>query len=293
MKSNKSNNKVNRGMNHAMNDERLIKNKILLLNISIVAVMILSVLASVFYQTDRFYTHFFYIPIAMSAIWRPKWTIPLGIAFSFYHILLEMVIKSQFTLSIMIRSAIILLIALILNNIWKRELNYQAQINNLTYKSSHDALTKVYNWGYFQWLLGTGLRLPVVIIVIDIDGLKKVNDQYGHPAGDLHIIASAKILKRSLRFGDTLARLGGDEFGILAQSCTEEGAKEILARIEALVEQYNVKQQLGYPLSLSMGYESNRGGSTLDETLKRADQKMYENKRRKYEVANETIKGSL
>ena len=273
--------------------ERSYKKEILLIKIAVISVIFFSVMASVFYKSDRLYTHFFYIPIAMSAIWRPKWTVPLGIFFSLYHILIEISIKSEVSYSIFIRAMIILLISIILNEIWKKELRYQIEINTLTYKSCHDALTKVYNRGYFQWLLGTKLKLPIVIMVIDIDGLKRVNDHFGHPAGDEQIISTAEILGKSLRFGDTLARLGGDEFGILAQSCSEEGALDIMMRVDTLVEQYNQDQSAERWLSLSIGYESDEKGTMLNETLKKADQKMYENKRRKYEVANETIQKNL
>ncbi len=264
-----------------------------ILKLTIVIVLSISVVASILYNTDRLYTHFFYVPIAMSSIWRPKWTIPLGICFSIYHIFLEAIVKTQFTFDIIIRAIIILLISIILNEIWKKELNYQSQISTLTYKSCHDSLTKLFNRGYFQWLLSTDLKLPLVLMVIDIDGLKKINDHLGHPAGDEQIIATAQVLTHSLRQGDTLARLGGDEFGIIAQSCTEEGALEIMMRIESLVEKHNRDKNVNQWLSLSVGYESNTSGTCINETLIIADQKMYENKRRKYEVANETVQKNI
>lgn len=260
---------------------------------TILITMYLAASMAYLFNTDRVYTHLFYVPIVMSAIWLPKMTMFIGIGFAFYHIFIEFSWGGGITASVLSRSTIIVVISFILNDIWKRELNYQKQIKTLAYASNHDALTKLFNRGYFDMTIETDLKYPVTVFIIDIDGLKHINDHFGHSAGDDQIIATSAILHQSLRVGDTLARIGGDEFGIIAQSCGDEGAVDILMRVEKQLTLYNETLDTSRWLSISIGYKVNDGSESIHDTVLEADRVMYEIKRRKVAVVGEIIKRSV
>lgn len=253
---------------------------------AMVVTVIFSGFISIFWGTAQLYTHLFYIPIAMSAIWMPRRTILIGLGLSFYHIFLAVISGIAITYIIVFRSIIIIIISIILNQIWKVELSYQSQINALCYESTHDTMTKLYNKAYFNSILESNLNYPVTIIVIDIDKLKSINDKFGHTAGDEHIVGTSTVLQNSLRHGDVLARLGGDEFGIIAQSCGEAGALNIVLRIESQLSTYNSTVDPLRLLSISIGYSVNNGLENLLETFQIADREMYKSKREKHETYN-------
>lgn len=243
-----------------------------------------------FFKTDRVYTHLFYVPIAMSAIWMPKKTLLIGVFFAFYHILLELAYHTDLSPSVICRSLVIVLITIILNEVWKIETNYQTRLHTLTYMSHHDEMTHIYNRAYFDLILASELNYPITILIVDVDGLKKINDKFGHGVGDEHILAASYTLQRSIRFGDILARIGGDEFAIIAQACGNECALDIILRIEKQLNEYNIKIETSKRLSLSVGYKTNMGTEPIFKTIDIADQNMYAVKKRKYEGTMETAK---
>ncbi len=148
----------------------------------------------------------------------------------------------------------------------------------LKYLSTHDQLTGVFNRTFFEAFLeqqGKRREYPVSLLMCDLDGLKEVNDTYGHAAGDELIKACVKVLQASLRQGDFLARIGGDEFAVILPSTNAAAAQRIVSRIYRNVEAYNELEQ-GLPLSFSVG------SATLDsptrsllEVLREADKNMY------------------
>ena len=111
---------------------------------------------------------------------------------------------------------------------------------------------------------------PITIIILDIDGLKQVNDSYGHAAGDSLIGRAAAALSGARRATDVVCRLGGDEFGIAAADTDATAAEVLAARIrEGLLEQ-GVSVSLGSATSAHLG---------IDDLWQRADAAMYEEKR--------------
>lgn len=111
-----------------------------------------------------------------------------------------------------------------------------------------------------------------VIAVIDLDGLKRVNDEQGHLHGDLLLRMAALTLRDAVRTCDHLARVGGDEFAVLAVDY--DGHPEVLLeRLSAALEAAEIEA--------SIGVASHRPGSTLIEAYARADEAMYECKRRR------------
>ena len=111
---------------------------------------------------------------------------------------------------------------------------------------------------------------PAAVLVIDLNGLKQVNDRDGHAAGDALIAQAARALRQAARESDIVARLGGDEFGILAVECDPAGAQALLERTrKALVE---------HLVQASIGLAVRAPGSGLQGAWKSADQQMYAEK---------------
>lgn len=155
----------------------------------------------------------------------------------------------------------------------------------MRYLSEHDEMTGVLN-------RHTGLeRLanlceegennkPFSICFIDINGLKDVNDTFGHESGDRLIMLVTDCLKESVRDTDCVCRLGGDEFMIVCQETDEKGMEAVWKRIQSKFDGINeLKQQL-FIISASHGVTGYQKGDTDKSMVERADQTMYEEKRR-------------
>lgn len=127
-------------------------------------------------------------------------------------------------------------------------------------------------------------RSRFTICFIDINGLKDVNDTWGHDEGDLLIKRVVEIIQNKLRRGDMMCRLGGDEFLMMFKNCNEENAEHIWGRVEKRLEAINRISNKPYKISVSYGllecsYEMK---ATVNEIIHMADQKMYVHKKAKY-----------
>ncbi|MBN1242016.1 MAG: sensor domain-containing diguanylate cyclase [Spirochaetales bacterium] len=120
-----------------------------------------------------------------------------------------------------------------------------------------------------------------VLVYVDLDRFKEINDRYGHAEGDEALKAAAVLLARNTRDGDVAARLGGDEFAILARGGDEESARRLAARFGTLVDEWNLVSGKPWKLRFSAGWAAApRGGqSSLADLMARADEAMYEAKR--------------
>lgn len=174
------------------------------------------------------------------------------------------------------------LLSMILQN-ELRETQSARQLERLQVEALTDGLTGLYNWRGWDRLLKAEEERSrrhghySAIYIIDLDGLKEVNDQCGHAAGDELIKQAAQGLKGAIRSNDTLARLGGDEFGILSVEINNETAKQLFQRIEQALEQSGVQA--------SMGYAIRHPSTGLKQAVIQADQQMYFHKRRKDKTA--------
>lgn len=119
-----------------------------------------------------------------------------------------------------------------------------------------------------------------VLVFADLDGLKQINDQFGHQEGSNAIVKAAQILKETFRESDILARLGGDEFTVLATVASTDRADAIKTRLEQKIRSFNTRHDLDYNLSLSIGIAQLDPQSKLsiDELIQKADAAMYEHK---------------
>ncbi len=124
------------------------------------------------------------------------------------------------------------------------------------------------------------MERDVLMIFIDVDRLKQINDTYGHLAGDRALIDTARVLRESCREADIIARLGGDEFVALMTVDSDQTAEIVCERINSRVEAHNRELDRGYELSLSLGAKRSRAeGTMLADLLAQADIALYEQKR--------------
>ena len=117
---------------------------------------------------------------------------------------------------------------------------------------------------------------PLTVLLMDLDGLKQVNDRHGHAAGDTLLKGFADRLQRAIRGSDLAVRLGGDEFMALLPECRAEEVRHVLGRIEGLEF---VCDEEKIRLQFSRGWTDYKPGETPQELLNRADQELYANKR--------------
>jgi diguanylate cyclase (GGDEF)-like protein len=128
------------------------------------------------------------------------------------------------------------------------------------------------------------------IIYADMDGLKQINDSYGHSAGSQAIKRVSDLLRNSFRASDVIGRMGGDEFAILVTNIAANNTKVPLAHLDEHLRRYNAQTSQPYELSVSVGMICAAGDTdaSLEELLAQADQVMYENKKRKRQTLIET-----
>ncbi len=127
------------------------------------------------------------------------------------------------------------------------------------------------------------------LVLLDLDGLKELNDALGHAAGDLALITLARACVASLRTTDLVARLGGDEFALLVADATREGAAVVAKRIRSAIEAQSVE---GVNLRVSVGTATADGNDpvTVEFLFEEADAALYTNKReRRGDRARSTI----
>lgn len=150
-----------------------------------------------------------------------------------------------------------------------------------------DALTGLYNRQHFHDKLeeltekALAGQSMVSIITLDLDGLKSINDNYGHTVGDEVIANFGRLLSRLIRDSDMAARLGGDEFGIMMRGTDKSGAFALARRLWAELAQTPMYEQgeTTILVNVSIGVAGYPwGGETADELLQWADTDMYANK---------------
>ncbi len=117
---------------------------------------------------------------------------------------------------------------------------------------------------------------PLTVLMLDLDGLKAVNDRLGHAAGDRLLQAFAEHLSKGTRGSDVAVRLGGDEFLVILSECELDQVCHILERLRGLETQWEGER---LPIAFSTGCAAYRPGELPGDLLKRADEALYVNKR--------------
>lgn len=154
----------------------------------------------------------------------------------------------------------------------------------------NDQLTGLYNRRGFFTLATRELKRAqrsqksLLLFFLDLDGLKDINDQFGHEEGDRTLTAAAKVLTQTFRISDITSRIGGDEFAILVVDTDETLIEKLLLRLYRLINNFNVRKTHKSKLALSIGHAiyDPLKPSTLDELISQADQGMYKMKKVKY-----------
>ncbi len=169
------------------------------------------------------------------------------------------------------------------------------QEEEMDYILYHDSMTGLYNRRFFEEefkRLDTERQLPMSIIMADLNGLKIINDSFGHQKGDEVLEAAARILKKSCRQEDIAARWAGDEFILLLPQTDEVKAHEICQRIKKESEKVNRDSRV--PISLAVGSATKtRPKQRKESILRQAEEEMYVKKMNESSSIKNEILGHL
>jgi diguanylate cyclase (GGDEF)-like protein/putative nucleotidyltransferase with HDIG domain/PAS domain S-box-containing protein len=151
--------------------------------------------------------------------------------------------------------------------------------NNIEYLSYHDQLTGVFNRRFFEAeieRLDNKRNFPLCLIMGDVNGLKLINDSFGHNMGDKLLSKVGEILKEVCRESDIIARIGGDEFMILAKNMSEMQAEKLVKRIKSRCICEKIAE---LEISISFGWAAkNDIEESIEDTFNRAEDYLYKKK---------------
>lgn len=149
----------------------------------------------------------------------------------------------------------------------------------IEYLSYHDQLTGLYNRRFFEEelkRLDTSRNLPLSFVFADVNGLKTINDAFGHQAGDQLIKLVSDVFKMTCRADDIISRTGGDEFVILLPNTEAAFAQKLVDRIKEQIEQRKI---MDINISVSFGWNTKFNvNENAEDVLKKAEDFMYEKK---------------
>lgn len=148
-----------------------------------------------------------------------------------------------------------------------------------------DTLTPLPNRRAFMRRLETVLQsiarhhTPAAILYIDLDGLKRINDEYGHPAGDAVLLHVAQLLTENLRASDMVARIGGDEFGLILDHLSLDDAQaKAVALSDHVLSRPVIFGGAEIPVRVTIGLAMAQAGESVASLIERADTAMYANR---------------
>lgn len=154
----------------------------------------------------------------------------------------------------------------------------QQTLQQEIYRSTHDALTGLYNRAGYDVLISETDLSTICMIMIDLDHFKEVNDTYGHETGDRVLVKAAKILQHHFRSQDHICRIGGDEFIILLEGAGQEQREMISSRIPRINNDLEKTDDGLPPLSISAGIAFGKQEQDAKELYENADKALYEAK---------------
>ena len=156
-----------------------------------------------------------------------------------------------------------------------------------------DELTGLYNRRGFmtlaerQVLIARRTRASLILLAADLDGLKSINDRYGHAAGDQALQGAASVLKHTYREADIVARVGGDEFTVFPLYASDTSVPLLVERLHRNLLEWNAKHRPPYTLSMSTGSARLEADSKdLMQLLAEADSQLYQQKRERLKSAS-------
>ena len=169
-----------------------------------------------------------------------------------------------------------------LNKLLSRPLNLAISIYNLELRVKQDHLTGLGNRAMFDESVQRAIEQNsrnnsgLVLLLMDLNKFKQVNDTYGHKAGDLVLISFAKILNKVIRTSDQAFRFGGDEFALLLQPAESEAAMAVKARLSSEIATDPIMNK--YNVGSAVGFANWQQGQSLESLFELADGELYKNK---------------
>jgi diguanylate cyclase (GGDEF)-like protein/PAS domain S-box-containing protein len=167
----------------------------------------------------------------------------------------------------------------VLHVLW-RDISERKELElELEYLSFHDQLTGLYNRRFFVEelkRLDTKRNYPLAVIMADVNGLKLINDSFGHAAGDELLIKTAEAIRKGCRADDIICRIGGDEFIVLLPNTDMLEAESVVQRIKAICSNEMVSS---IELSISFGWETKTSeDQDIAQIFKKAEDYLYKRK---------------
>ncbi len=162
-----------------------------------------------------------------------------------------------------------------------RELVYNQRLENL---SLYDPLTNLFNRRAMDEFVSREVTrvnrqgTQLTFLMLDIDGFRAVNSNFGHQTGDEILVDVAQILKNNFRGADLLFRYGGDEFLVVMPETSEEQAEIAVRRLLRGVESWNVTGKRGFELQVNWGITAHVAGAIIADVLREADRRLYQRK---------------
>lgn len=186
-------------------------------------------------------------------------------------------------IQIYLSSIFYIIILYLMSRIREHYVKAQVTADLMSNLAMTDTLTQVDNRRQLEKYLNDEIkradrhRLPLAIIMFDIDNFKRINDRFGHTTGDLVLVKTAQIVKDSLRSTDHFGRWGGDEFICVATNTNEDTAVQLAERLRNELEQAKICE--GIPVTGSFGVTRFTRGDTPDGLVRRADMGLFRAKK--------------
>lgn len=164
------------------------------------------------------------------------------------------------------------------------QITLEQRVQSLHQQATRDPLTQVANRAEFDRIMSTCVdshlerRIPCSLILCDIDHFKRINDTYGHQAGDEVLITFAALLRRHCRSGDLVSRYGGEEFVLFCADCDNATATRRAEELRAEVHEFPMTALNGQSITASFGVTEVQSGDTPETMLRRADRALYQAK---------------
>jgi diguanylate cyclase (GGDEF)-like protein/PAS domain S-box-containing protein len=164
------------------------------------------------------------------------------------------------------------------------QITLEQRVQTLHEKATRDPLTQVANRAEFDRIHASWVeshlerRLPCSLVICDIDHFKKINDNFGHQAGDDVLIAFAGLLRRHCRSGDLVARYGGEEFVMICADCDNGTATSRAEELRCELAEFPMMALSGKCITASFGVTEVQPGDTPETMLRRADRALYQAK---------------
>ena len=155
------------------------------------------------------------------------------------------------------------------------ELRQQAIVDDLTGLHNRRGFTAI---GEHHLELARRTDRPLTLLFADLDGMKAINDSFGHAEGDRALCDTADILRNTLRSSDVVARLGGDEFCAILPNCPEDQAAVVLGRVDQALELHRGTRPFELSLSIGMAIHEPGTKESFEDLIGRADAAMYRKK---------------